>query len=342
VGWLTALLGLFVAVAALPAGFAIGRVGAVRATVYGSLLLVAGGLALSLVMWPGAIFGARLVEALGYLVVCISLPAILNDISPARWKGPVLAIWSGFVPLGYATADLLAAFLVPLAGVQIFLLVSILAYAACWQGAWATLLRLGANVSAPVPGRIGATLSPAVLLVAATFGVFVVLSVAFFTFLPTFAGAAALLLPAGLIALTVPIGNVLASVLVRGKGTGFMASLAIAGFAVCVLAALLTFAGGSPAMATAMAVLLAVASAVVASALFAAIPFVTPASGSVPAAIGIVSQAGGIGTLVGPPLGAAFIESLGWTGFGWFLAATALGGIACLAPLALTAKRQPA
>ena len=34
-----------------------------------------------------------------------------------RWKGPVLAIWSGFVPLGYATADLLAAVLVPLGGV---------------------------------------------------------------------------------------------------------------------------------------------------------------------------------------------------------------------------------
>ena len=105
---------------------------------------------------------------------------------------------------------------------------------------------------------------------------------------------------------------------------------------------LLSLAGGSPAMATAMAVLLAVASAVVASVLFAAIPFVTPASGSVPAAIGIVSQAGGIGTLAGPPLGAVFIESLGWMGFGWFLAVVALVGIACLSPLALAAKRQPA
>lgn len=341
-GWLTAMLGLFVAVAALPTGLAIGRMGAVRATGYGSILLVVGGLALALLVAPVAIFGARLVEAVGYLVVCISLPAILNDISPTRWKGPVLAIWSGFVPLGYATADLMAAWLVPLGGPPVFLAALTVLYGLLWQASRLALSSLGeAPAIAPIRTK-GSSLALPVLLVATSFGLFVILSVAFFTFLPSYALQGALLLPAGLVALTVPAGNLLASILVRGRGAGFMAALGVAGFSVCALAAPLAFGSESGAMTTAAAILLAVGGAVVASALFAAIPFVTPPSGSVAFTLGIVSQAGGIGTLAGPPLAAWMLEGQGWNGFGWFLSAIALTGVACLTPLAIGAMRRPA
>lgn len=341
-GWLTALLGVFVAVAALPTGLAIGRMGAVRATGYGSMLLVAGGLALAFLISPVAIFGARLVEAVGYLVVCISLPAILNEISPPRWKGPVLAIWSGFVPLGYATADLLAAVLVPFGGVPVFLAVLTVLYALFWQVSRLTLRGVGKEARPVTASPAGASLTVPVLLIAAGFGLFVILSVAFFTFLPSYALQGTLLLPAGIIALTVPLGNVLASVLVRDRRSGFMAALGIGGFAVCAMAAPLAFGNEAGAMTTAAAILLAVAGAVVASSLFAAIPFVTPPGGSVATALGIVSQAGGIGTLVGPPIAAWVLETQGWNGFGWLLSAIAVLGIVCLAPLAAGALRRTA
>ncbi|MCG6114236.1 MAG: MFS transporter [Mesorhizobium sp.] len=341
-GWLTALLGLFVAIAALPTGLAIGRMGAVRATGYGSLLLVVGGLALAVLASPVAIFGARLVEAVGYLVVCISLPAILNEISPPRWKGPVLAIWSGFVPLGYATADLLAAVLVPLGGVPVFLAVLTLLYALLWLASRLTLRGVRQDAGPAVTGQRGSALTLPVLLIAAGFGLFVILSVAFFTFLPSYALQGTLLVPAGIIALTVPLGNVLASFLVRDRNAGFMAALGIGGFALCALAAPLAFGNEAGAMTTAAAILLTVAGAVVASSLFAAIPFVTPPGGSVATALGTVSQAGGIGTLVGPPIAAWVLESQGWLGFGWFLSLIALLGIFCLAPLAVSALRRTA
>ena len=340
--WLTALLGLFVAVAALPTGLAIGRMGAVRATGYGSVLLVAGGLALAFFISPVAIFGARLFEAVGYLVVCISLPAILNEISPPRWKGPVLAIWSGFVPLGYATADLLAAVLVPLGGVPVFLAVLPLLYAMLWQASRLTLQGVGKEARSAARAPAGSSLTLPVLLIAAGFGLFVILSVAFFTFLPSYALQGTLLLPAGIIALTVPLGNVLASFLVRDRNAGFMAALGIGGFALCALAAPLAFGNESGAMTTAAAILLTVAGAVVASSLFAAIPFVTPPGGSVATALGTVAQAGGIGTLIGPPIAASVLEAQGWTGFGWFLSAIALLGLVCLAPLAMGALRRTA
>ena len=57
-------------------------------------------------------------------------------------------------------------------------------------------------------------------------------------------------------------------------------------------------------------------------------------------AIGLVAQAGGIGTLFGPPLAGYVIETYGFAGFGWFLAAVALVGIACLVPLTLASVRR--
>ena len=51
-------------------------------------------------------------------------------------------------------------------------------------------------------------------------------------------------------------------------------------------------------------------------------------------------QAGGIGTVFGPPLAAYVIETYGFAGFGWFLVAIALVGIACLVPFIFQPARR--
>ena len=79
----------------------------------------------------------------------------------------------------------------------------------------------------------------------------------------------------------------------------------------------------------------AVAGGVIASALFAVIPAIVPRDGSAAVAIGFVCQAGGIGTLIGPPLAAYVIETHGWTGVAWFMIAVSLAGIVSLLPLLL-------
>ena len=129
-GWLTAVLGLFIAVAALPAGWLIERIGLVPTFRWSAAALAAGALGLAFAETTVAIFAARLVEALGYLGLCIGLPALLNTISPPSWRGPVLAIWSGFVPLGFASSDLLGLWLLPGGGQHVFLLVIALAFPA--------------------------------------------------------------------------------------------------------------------------------------------------------------------------------------------------------------------
>ena len=76
-------------------------------------------------------------------------------------------------------------------------------------------------------------------------------------------------------------------------------------------------------VATAALALFAIAGGMTASALFASIPFIVRREGSASVAIGLVAQAGGIGTLFGPPLAGYVIETYGFAGFGWFLVAVA-------------------
>src|SRR5690606_12671209 len=87
-GWLAATLGIFIAIGAVPAGWLIDRLGGFRSIAIGIAVLGVGGTVLALSTSPVAIFAARLIEAVGYLALCVALPAALNDISPLNWKGP--------------------------------------------------------------------------------------------------------------------------------------------------------------------------------------------------------------------------------------------------------------
>ena len=343
-GWLAAILGLFIAAAALPAGLAVARIGLDRSILIGAVAMTLGGAALALSQAQEAVFSARLVEAVGYLALCVALPAALDAVSPTHWKGPVLAIWSGFVPLGFAVSDFLAAAMLPAFAPSAFLLATTLLFAACAAAALMLLRGLpAAPSSAGAGGGLASTLVMPIVLLAAAFGAFVVLSVSMFTFMPAFvAGAGAhYLVPAGAVALSVPLGNFAASVLVRGRGPGFMARLAVFGFAAGVAVSVPAFTLASPALATISALVLAVSGALVASTQFAAIPFITPRAGSVPVAIGLVAQAGGIGTVLGPPVAAAVIERYGWAGFGWFLALVGAAGLVCMLPLTAAERPRP-
>lgn len=342
-GWVTALIGIFVALLALPAGFAIVRMGPHRSFVVASAVIVPGGLLLAAATEPGMIFGARLLEGAGYVVLCIGLPSLLTAISLPAWRGPVLAVWSGFVPLGYAASDVLASLVVPVFGAHAYLLTVTLLFAVLALAANLALRRLTGvpvETAASAAGASG-VFSLAVIVVAVAFGIFVLQSVALFTFMPTFAAMpGALLFAPAFVALATPLGNALAGVLVAGRAVAFMIVLGLVAFTVTAVAAFAAFVSGGLWPASLGAVVMAIASGVVASVLFAAIPFLVTRGEAVPAAIGLVSQAGGLATLASPPLAAFIIERGGWTGYGWFLTLSGLAGAAVLVPLIAAARRR--
>ena len=337
-GWFTAMIGIFVALAALPAGWAIERVGARKSFLVSALVLAAGGVALALLQSPATIFVARLVEGLGYLILVIAVPALLNSVPPPRWRATALAVWGGFVPLGFAIGDFLARGMDAPANPRLYLMTAVVLFALFATFAALLLGRIGdggddRQSSEPSEGSFAATLTVPVVLVSLAFGIYVIVSIGFFTFLPTFVQGpdSALLVSAGAISLTVLLGNFLASLLVRGSA-GLSLFLAAAGFGVTALAAWPAFTGTDGTPATLAVIVFAIAGGLTASTLFAAIPAIVPRGGSAAVAIGLVCQAGGIGTVLGPPLAAAVIDVHGWTGFAWYLAAlSAVGGV-CLLP----------
>ena len=338
VGWLTSTLGLFVALAALPAAYAIDRAGMYSSFVASSATLALGGVILASFDSPALVLTGRLVEAIGYLVIVIATPALLAALAPQRLKAPALAIWGGFVPLGYAVADFSAAAMLPGVEPHIYLLAISLAFAGFALAASVLAFGLqpigGAATRTERPAPLSATLSRPVGAVAAAFGAYVILSLGFFSFLPTFAGdGRSILLSAGAVALLVPFGNVLAGFLVEGRDARFTAWLAAAGFAVSAASAVPFFSSSDPTVATGAAVLFSISGGVIASSLFASVPSVVPAGGSVAVGIGLVAQTGGIGTLIGPPIAGYVISDFGWPGFGWFLTALSVIGIVCLVPL---------
>lgn len=338
IGWLTALLGLFVALAALPASFAIARSGLFLSFAVSALLLFLGGVGIAVFDHPALVLAARLVEALGYLPLVIATPALVSALAPADLKAPALAIWGGFVPIGFAIADFLAVGIVPVSGERAFLAVAVAAFGA--SGLAAVWLARGLDsVDEPPapsgPSPISASASPHVLMVATAFGVYVVLSIGVFAFLPAFIGSdgSDLLIPAGAVALIVPAGNILTGMLMKGRRARFAAWLGIAGFLGSAAAAVPLFTQSGPAVATLAAALYAFAGGVIASALFASVPFITPRSGSASVAIGFIAQAGGISTVAAPPLAGFVIETYGFAGLGWFLAAASLLGPLLIAPM---------
>lgn len=338
VGWLTSTLGVFVALAALPAAFAIDRAGMYASFVASSAALALGGVILALSQSPALVLAGRLVEAIGYLVIVIATPALLAALAPPRLKAPALAIWGGFVPLGYAVADFSAAAMLPSLAPQIYLLTIALAFAGLALAA--ALFAFGLEPIGHAAKRgdraapLSATFTPKVGAIAAAFGAYVILSLGFFSFLPKFANEeGAILLSAGVVALLVPFGNILAGFLVEGRDARFTAFLTAAAFAVSATAAVPFFSSSNPALATGAAVVFSIAGGVIASCLFASVPSVVPAGGSVAVGIGLVAQSGGIGTLIGPPIAGYVISNFGWPGFGWFLAVLSVAGILCLIPL---------
>lgn len=149
IGWLTSAIGIFVALGALPTSLAVDRVGQFRIFAGGALVLTISGFGLALFDDPAFILLARVIEAAGYLVLVIVIPAILNTVSPSHLKAPVLAIWGGFVPVGFAVADFMALGMVPELGPRAYLFVSAALFGLLALGATLLLLRLDAGRSRP-------------------------------------------------------------------------------------------------------------------------------------------------------------------------------------------------
>ncbi len=335
IGWLTALIGIFVAAAAIPAAKLIDRTGAPSSIKIGAVILTAGAvlLAISTSLLPH--LAARSVEAVGYVLLVIAAPAYLATHASPRLRPVMLALWGSFVPVGYALANIQASIVV-----EIFGPVASLTSAALLLGLF-TVAVLAFIPGAGLPGggrrsagQIGDVSRDAILL-ATGFGIYVLISLSFFTFLPTFLerNAGAHIISPAAIALFVPAGNLVAALLLAFVPARHTPGLAMAGFGVSALCAVFVFQETGIVTGVVAYPAFAFLGGMIASMIFGSVPRAATEKFSAAMVVGVIAQAGGIGTIAGPPLAGFLVDMFGWGALTWFLTALSLAGTLMMAPM---------
>jgi len=338
IGWITALIGLFVALAALPSAKFIDRIGPVTGLKIGAIILTSGAalLAVSDGLLPH--LAARTIEAVGYVLLVIAAPAYLATHAPQRHRPVLLALWGSFVPVGYALANVQAALVVGPLGPTAFLYSAALLLGAFSLAAVVFIPRKTVPAARGQTGGRLSDLSRDPALLAMGFGIYVLLSLSFFTFLPTFlerSGDVPDISPAA-IALFVPAGNAVAALLLALVPARHAPALTLMGFALSALCALFLFQASQSAIVLLAYAGFAFLGGIIASMCFGSVPQVASKRFSAAMVVGVIAQAGGIGTIFGPPLAGFVIDSWGWSGLTAFLTALSLTGAVLMIPMIRT------
>ncbi|MDI9647366.1 MFS transporter [Burkholderia cenocepacia] len=326
----------------IAAGLLVRRWGDRRLLVTGLVIL---GLSSVAGAWAGSfalLLATRFAEGLGFVIVVVAAPAVLNRVTPSERRNFAFGLWSTFMPAGMALSMLVG----PLLG--------------GWRNGWlaAAALTLVAAAAVPVTTsadapsrqattRIGPALrtvlaSRSTTLLALGFATYNVQFFAVMTFLPVFlmqrlgvAVGAAGLISAAIVAACV-IGNLTAgSLLSRGARPGIV--MAATSVAIGAAGAGL-FGAATPApLAVALGFAFSAMAGMLPATILACAPGSAPSPSLAPLSIGWVVQGNYLGQVIGPLTIGAIVGAFGWSGgIGLMLAAAAVG-----AAIGLSLLREP-
>lgn len=305
-------------------GALFGRVAGGFAQIAGHARLLRAGIALLAVGGAGGAFSDsagmlivwRMVESLGYLAVTVTAPVLIVLAAEPRHRGPVLALWSSFVPVGLMLGAIVAGAVAEHASWR----AALMAWVVPSLAAFALLLFLRPMAAPPVDATAGvpAGAGGRVLTVTLAFGCYTLFEVGMLSLLPEL-----LVTQAGTSISTAGLVTGAASFLTiigifgagwwrhRGYRPATLATLTI------VPSALLLFAvfREEPDLTTAIAAAIAlnILSGTFAGLVFASLPELAGME-RLSAANGYVTQFGAAGSLLGPPVYAVCISVWGWTG----------------------------
>ncbi|HEF5151413.1 major facilitator transporter [Burkholderia multivorans] len=313
-------------------------------------LLIAGLVALGVASVAGAaadsfavLLATRVAEGVGFVIVVVAAPAVLNRVTPPASRTVVFGLWSTFMPAGIALSMVVG----PLLGGwrSGWVVAAVLTFAAA--AALPMTTSAGARDDAHAP-RVGAALrdvvaSRATTLLALAFATYNVQFFAAMTFLPVFlmqrlgvsVGAAGLI--AAAIVASCVIGNLTAGwLLARGARPGIV--MAATSVAIGAAGAGL-FAAATPApVAVALGFAFSAIAGLLPATILACAPMSVPSPSLAPLGIGWVVQGNYLGQVIGPLAIGTIVGALGWSGGIALMIAAAVVGAA----LGLSLLREPA
>ncbi len=347
IGWLAGIFALLGLVGGIPAGAFITRFGDRRILLLGLGAVAAGSGLGALAARYGMLMGSRFVEGLGFLMITVAGPAILNRISPPERRDIAFALWSCFMPAGMAIAMLAGPFF------------------SSWRNVWwsgAAIAGLaGLAVLAVVPsGQRGGAVAARLLardalsvlaaggprLLALCFALYSLMFFALFSFLPVLlmqhiglsyaaAGWFSALATASNI-----IGNLAAGYLLsRGAGRALLiagACLVMGIAAPCVFLQLLP--DGATLL---LCVLFSAVGGLIPATLLSSAPIMAPSARLAPIAVGLTMQGSSLGQVVGPVAVGGLIDAYGWGAAGLLVILAAIAAIAAALALGRVGRRMP-
>ncbi|MFC2252705.1 CynX/NimT family MFS transporter [Labrys portucalensis] len=317
----------------IPAGAAISGFGDRRMLVLGLGAIAAGSGLGALTSHYGVLVTSRIVEGLGFLLVTVAGPAILNRISPAGQRDLAFALWSCFMPAGIALAMLAGPCFSDWRAIW-------------WTGAIIASLAIAAAL-VTVPGSPRRSPTPpqrlarnvlAVLtaggppLLALCFALYSLMFFALFSFLPVLlmqrmglgygtAGMVSALASASNI-----LGNLAAGFLLsRGARRGVLiasASLVMGITAPCVF--LQIFPNGPLLL---LCIMFSAVGGLIPATLLSSAPVLAPAAALAPMVVGLTMQGSSLGQVAGPVAVGALIDTYGWGSAGLLVIVAAITAI---------------
>jgi MFS family permease len=346
--WIVGAYGALGTLIALPAGLLMSLLPARPTLIAGLVAIGAGSIAGAFMENSALLITTRVFEGCGFLAVILSAPRLFRLVTTAADSQLAFVFWGTYMPAGSAVMMLAGPFLIAAFG---------------WQGLWLIngLLPLAYALIVSrldIPGadahqssnrnlfasiREGLRSGP--MLVAVAFGAYTLQYFALSSLLPALlvdrlglSIEAAGTISAGAV-LANAVGNLFAGIALR-MGVPLWIVL-LAGFATSGTLAFGIFNESTPITTVAFlaAGTLAITGLIPAS-LFAAMPVVAPTSATLAIALGMLTQIGISGQLLGPTVLAAFVERFGWPQAPYFFLTVMVAGIAIALGLRFAMQRK--
>jgi MFS family permease len=333
--WVVGAYGVLGALAGLPAGIGVSRIGA-RAAVIIGLLAIATGSGLGAFAATGAmLLASRVLEGCGFLGLVVAAPVLLRNLSAPRDHEIVLTCWSAYMPGGTALMMLIGP-LLSASGWQALWLANGFLAAIAAGVVWLLLPSEAGAVTREPAGRapVGDVLTAAgPVLLALAFGIYTFHYFALTGLLPTLlvermglsvgqAGAVS--------AVTVvanAFGNLTAGIFLRL--TIPLWAIMAAAFGCLGLASIGIFSATSPVgLVGAVACVSLGVSGLVPGSIFAATPRVARQSAMLAVTLGLLVQASNLGQVFGPAALGAWVDKFGWSTAPVIFLAIGAGGVA--------------
>lgn len=318
-GWIMSVFALLGVVGGIPAGAAVARFGDRRLLALGLAALALGSAVGSAAGSFPLLLGTRVLEGLGFLLVVVAAPALLQRIVAAPDRDLAFGIWSAFMPAGMAIALLLGA---SLAGWRPFWLAN-----AILAGAFVLLLLLAVRAQARGNDALSwreigrdavlTATSRGPLLLASAFVLYSLLYFALAGFLPVLlmdqmgvaVGAAGAL---SAIAVGANVLGNLAAGLLLGRGAARWALIATAAV-VMTLTGIAVFALPlPPTVVFLLCVLFSGVGGLLPATVLGAAALVAPKPGLGPMTLGLTMQGSNLGQVIGPVAVGGVVDAAGW------------------------------